>query len=127
MINPKAQKIIETLKKDLAKKGIVAEEFAKQLRDLRPYAIEEEDPTLTKVIRLTYEHLDEHGTFNIAMPGELEEDEEGNEIEVKPETDIEDDFEAKRVSLDYLFEIFLDNRNKYNRVDLIEYRDRLMA
>lgn len=128
MLNEVAQKMIADLQKDLEKNGIVADTMAAKLKDLRPFAIEEEDPTLTKVIRLTYEHLDKNGSFNIPIPGEIQEDEEGNEIEIPSDgqDNIEEDFEQKRASFAYLLEIFLDNQNKYNRTDLMAYRDRLM-
>jgi len=134
------KKIINTMQQELLKNGIVIESLISNLKDLRPFAIKEEDPTLTKVIRLTYEHLEEHGTFNIAIPDDvLDEDEEeeeegaeeateGGDDLVFPEAEPVDmnDFEAKRESMLYLFEIMIDARHKMNRVDLIGYRDSLM-
>ena len=67
--------LIEKMKGDLAKSGIVAESLVEDLKKLRPFAIEEEDPSLTKVIRLTYEHLEANGSFNIPIPEEKEEEE----------------------------------------------------
>jgi len=142
MESVEGKKIINELQQSLLKNGIVKDSLVEMLKELRPYAIEEEDPTLTKVIRLTYEHLENTGTFNIPIPADqIEEDEEE---EGEGETESEDteeeklvfpepepvdmnDFEAKRESLNYLFDIMMDARHKMNRVDLIGYRDLLMA
>ncbi|MCB0409577.1 MAG: hypothetical protein KDD29_05120, partial [Flavobacteriales bacterium] len=114
-------KLIVGLQKELAKSGIVAEKLVKGLQELRPYALAEEDPTLTKVIRLTYEHIENTGTFNIPIPAD-EAVVEGEEIE--NDMDMED-FENKKSSLDYLLSLMLDAKNPTNRQDLMEYRDML--
>jgi len=127
--------IIDKMKKDLVKSGIVTETIVEDLKKLRPFAITEEDPSLTKVIRLTYEHIVANGSFNIPIPEEVEEEEETEmdetpteeeEEEVKEE--VEMDFESKRESLDYLLSIMTNcDENKINREDLIGYRDSLMS
>ena len=126
------KKIINKMQRELLKNGIIKDTLISDLKELRPFAIKEEDPSLTKVIRLTYEHLEEHGTFNIPIPSEEEvvlEGDDGEEVTVELLADEpnSDDFEAKRESLDYLLSIMIDARNKSNRVDLLEYRDALMA
>ena len=64
-------KLIVKLQKDLAKNGLKkVDGIVKGLKELRPYALEEEDPTLTKVIRLTYEHIEAEKTFNIPLPAD---------------------------------------------------------
>lgn len=127
-----ALKLIKKMQEDL-KKGIVTDTLIADLKELRPYAIEEEDPSLTKVIRLTYEHLEGNGTFNIPIPedGFEEEDlEEGMEVNSTADEDrpdIEQDFEAKRESLGYLLSIMENcDTNAGNREDLIAYRNALM-
>jgi hypothetical protein len=120
-----ANKLIVKLQKDIAKSGIVKEQLVKDLKELRPYALTEEDPTLTKVIRLTYEHIENTGTFNIPIPADeaiLEGDEE-----VDAEVMDMEDFENKRMSLDYLLSLMLDRTNPTNQQDLCEYRDMLKA
>jgi len=116
-------KLIVKLQKDLAKSGIVKNTLVEGLKELRPYALKENDPTLTKVIRLTYEHIETNGTFNISVPDD--EEIEGEEMIVE-EID-GNDFDAKRDSLDYLFSLMLDRNNTTNRQDLFEYRDALKA
>lgn len=119
-----ANKLIVGLQKEIAKNGIVAEKLVKGLQELRPYALAEEDPTLTKVIRLTYEHIENTGTFNIPIPADEAILEGEEEEEIVNEMDMED-FENKKSSLDYLLSLMLDPRNPNNRQDLMEYRDML--
>ncbi len=131
MENLEAQKLIVTMQKDLLKSGIDADKLIDGLKKLRPYAIEDENPTLTKVIRLTYEHIEAHGTFNIPIPEEepVEEmvGEDGEEVEKPVPASIEGNAEAQLESLNYLLSIMTDARNKTNAADLIDYRDMLMA
>lgn len=132
MRSTKGLKIIEDLKADVAKSGIVAETLVKGLKDLRPIAIEEEDPSLTKVIRLTYEHLEANGSFNVPIPEDEEVVEDGEYEDTEALEPIRreipaDDFDAKRESLDYLLSIMKNcDTNNVNREDLIAYRDMLM-
>jgi len=134
MKSSEALSIINKMKKDLSKSGIVTDTIVEDLKKLRPYAITEEDPSLTKVIRLAYEHITENGSFNIRIPEEIEEVEE-TELDETPAVEepapVEElpemDFEEKRESLDYLLSIMTNcDENKMNREDLIGYRNALM-
>lgn len=120
MENLEGNKLIVKIQRDLAKSGIVKDKLVKDLQELRNFALAENDPTLTKVLRLTYEHIDNNGTFSIPIPTD-EVIEEGVEID---EMDMED-FENKRESLDYLLSLMLDRKNTSNREDLETYRDML--
>tara|TARA_R110001592_G_scaffold343413_1_gene634056 strand:- start:58 stop:444 length:387 start_codon:yes stop_codon:yes gene_type:complete len=122
-----ANKLIVKLQKDIAKSGIVKEQLVKDLKALRPYALAEEDPTLTKVIRLTYEHVENTGTFNIPIPADEAILEGEEDVEAEVETMDMEDFENKRMSLDYLLSLMLDRDNVTNQQDLCEYRDMLKA
>ncbi len=132
-------KLIVKLQKDLAKNGVKKMDVVvADLKDLRPFALEEEDPTLTKVIRLTYEHIESNKAFNIPLPPEeaiAEEEEEGAEVAEETEeveeialivNEIKDDNDRIE-SLDYLFSLMLDRKNDSNRQDMFEYRDALKA
>lgn len=93
--------------------GIIVNTLVEDLKELRPYAIEEEDPLLAKVIRLTYEHIEEYDTFDIPIPDDepLDEFEESAEAtDTKPEE-----------SLDYLLSLMNDTSIKNNEMDLREY------
>lgn len=114
MNNPKAQKLLDKIQRDLMRNGIVVNTIVNDLKELRPYAVEEEDPLLAKVIRLTYEHIENHQTFAIPIPedepvDELE-DENEQETSVTPEE-----------SLDYLLSLMNDTSIKNNEMDLREY------
>lgn len=93
--------------------GIIINTLVEDLKELRPYAIEEEDPLLAKVIRLTYEHIEEYDTFDIPIPDDepLDETEEST---AAPETNPEE-------SLDYLLSLMSDTSIKNNEMDLREY------
>ena len=124
MKNIEGNKIIVKLQKDLAKNGIKVDALIKGLKEVREYALKEEDPTLTKVSRLVYEHLEENKTFNIPLPPEeaieVEEGEEAELIMNEIKTD-----EDRVESLDYLLSLMLDRENPIDRQDMFEYRDAL--
>jgi hypothetical protein len=123
-------KIIVKLQKGLAKEGLNIDAIVEGLKALRPFALEEKDPTLTKVTRLTYEHLEENKTFSIPLPPEeailpeLAEGDEGpEEVEMILSTIESDDDRLE--SLDYLLSLMLDRENADNKQDLFAYRDAL--
>ena len=113
--------LIDKIQKDLERNGLIINTIVEDLKKLRPYAMEEEDPTLTKVIRLTYEHIEENKGFEIPIPDDEPIDED-HEIVAAPEaTDVD-----KLESLKYLLDIMKDAHKKVYRMDLMEYRDALM-
>ena len=130
MENLEGNKIIVKLQKGLAKDGLKADAIIKGLKELRPFALEEKDPTLTKVTRLTYEHMEANKTFSIPLPPEeaimpeLEEgEEEAEEVEMIVNTIESDDDRLE--SLDYLLSLMLDRENADNKQDMFAYRDAL--
>ncbi len=113
MKNPKAQKLLDKIHRDVLRNGIVINTIVEDLKELRPYAVEEEDPLLAKVIRLTFEHIESYQTFDIPIPEDepLDELEEGeSETASTPEE-----------SLDYLLSLMSDTAIKNNEMDLREY------
>lgn len=117
--NPKAQKLLNKMQRDLMRNGIILNTLVEDLKELRPYAVEENNPLLAKVIRLTYEHIETYGTFDIPIP----EDEpvEGFEDEATAEeTDAQE-------SLDYLLALMTESDNKLNAMELREYSNALIA
>jgi hypothetical protein len=116
-------KLINRIHKDLINSGFNAEKLVADLKKLRPYSIEDEDPVMAKVIRLTYEHIEQFDGFFITIPEDISvEDEEIIESDV----DITESIEAQMESLEYLFSLIQDSTNKNNRMDLIEYRSKLV-
>lgn len=118
--NPKAQKLLNKIQRDLMRNGIITNTLVEDLKELRPYAVEEQNPLLAKVIRLTFEHIEEYQTFDIPIP----EDEpvEGFEDE-NEETSAVDPQE----SLDYLLSLMAEPKNKVNALELREYSNNLIA
>jgi len=123
MVGKKALDIITKIQTELREKGFNVKTMVADLQELRPYFIETKDPTVTKVVRLAYEHLERYSTFNISIPEEEMVDEEGNVVEqeyVAPTNE-----EERVESFDYLLSLITNGKNKLNRSDIVQYRDRL--
>jgi len=111
--NIKAQKLLNKIQRDLMRNGIITNTLVNDLKELRPLVVEEGQPLLAKVIRLTYEHVDAYDSFNIAIPGD-DPVEEGEEAPVQEET-------TGQESLDYLLSLMADPSNRVNEIELREY------
>ncbi len=125
MENLEAQKLIRKIQKEILASGIEPEKLVKELKKLRAYALEEGNPTLVKVLRLTYEHIENHGTFDIPIPDEEPVEEiDGTEVEHQAS-----DAPGKNdpvESLNYLLSVMTNSSNKANLGELREYRDSLL-
>ena len=113
MKNPKGLKLLNKIQRNLMRDGIIINTIVEDLKELRPYAVEDENPLLAKVIRLTYEHIENYQAFNIPIP-EDEPLDENEEVAESSEFDPQE-------SLDYLLSIMLDTTIKNNQMDLREY------
>lgn len=113
--NLEAKKLIAKIQKDIIEHGATNAGVISGLKELRPYAIEEKDPTVTKVIRLAYEHLEEFDGFFIGMPV----DEEDLPAEGVDGLDDQSD------SLYYLVSLLINSKNQTNRDEIFVYRDAL--
>lgn len=110
-----ANTLIDTLVAQIEKDGINVEALVPELQKLREYALSEADPLVTKVLRLTYEYLEENdGAFDVQV--QYEEDEDGNEYPLEI-TDEE--------NLCYLLNLLKKSDNKINRDEIKEYRTAL--
>lgn len=129
-LNPKAEKLNQEIVKEIDKGGAESEKLVEMFMSLREFFIESEDPTVTKVLRLTAEHLEEYGTFELNIQSDLEVIEPGEE-EVEEEEEAEkpvaqlESYTAEE-NLKYLLTLCMEAENKYNRVELFEIRDNLM-
>jgi hypothetical protein len=117
--NPSAQKLINKIQVDLFKNGFDAEKIVADLKRLREYSLEENNPVLTKALRLTYEHIEANGAFLIGIPDDepFEDEETENETVAGTENNLE--------SLEYLVSLFSDLSHKNNLSDLREYNKAL--
>ncbi len=103
---------------DVQNNGIITNTAVKDLKSLRPFAVEEEKPLLAKIIRLTFEHIEEYETFAIDIPEE--EPIEGHEEELEQREPAE-----PAESLLYLLNLLAEPDNKSNRLDLRSYANAL--
>ena len=112
-----ANKKLEDLIKKVEKDGVVAAGLVDDLKALRENAKREEDPLVTKVLRLMYEFLEENKAFGVE--GQYDEDEEGNEYPIE----VEDDKE----NLLYLLNLLMQAEHKINREEIKDYRSALKS
>jgi len=116
--NTKANKLIDKILKNIDKTGINAEALVEDLKELRVYAVEQEQkvPLLVKVLRLTYEHIEAHETFLIPILNDEPLDEEDESLEATTATDTPEE------CLKYLIALAKNLDNKGNISDLREYK-----
>ena len=120
MENKKALKLIDKIITDIEGSGINTDTLIEDLKSLREFALAQQVPLAVKVLRLTYEHIQENNSFLIPIPDDdpIEE----NEIAVEKDTDVN-----PSESLIYLISLLKDLKNKMNLMDLSDYRDALNA
>lgn len=112
MENKAAIKLIDKILAGLDKSGINTDTLIDDIKQLRSYALEEQIPLVVKVLRLTYEHIEENNSFLIPILDDAEDEE------------VETDNEPVE-SLKYLLSLIKNLKNKINIADLKEYRDLL--
>jgi len=78
-------------------------ELINAFKELREEFKASEDPTLTKVCRLTYEHIEANQGFNVDV---FEEEREAGD----------------QTSFEYFLELIKDPQNKFNREEIQEYK-----
>jgi len=109
-----ANKKLDEIITKVEKKGFKADKLIDDLKELREYALKEQDPLVTKVLRLTYEYLGENEGFDIQA--QYEEDEEGNEYPIE--------IDGKE-NLLYLLNLLKNADHKINREEIKDYRTAL--
>jgi hypothetical protein len=78
---------------------------------LRTFALKEQDPLVTKVLRLTYEFLTENNSFEVQA--QYDEDEDGGEYPIEIE---------EKENLLYLLKLLQNAEHKINREEIKDYR-----
>ncbi len=114
MKTAEANQKLEAIVEKVEKKGISAPNLVEDLRELREIALKEQDPLVTKVLRLTYEYLSANESFDVEA--QYDEDEEGNEYPIEV-----DDKE----NLLYLLNLLKNAEHKINREEIKDYRTAL--
>jgi hypothetical protein len=124
IINKETLESIEELRAFVQKNGIVKDEVVDKLLAIRPHFIENNQPLVTRVIRMTAEYIEHFGYFNLNLLAEEPdtEDEEGEEIESTIEEEIdmdgEDSFTEMKDNFLYLLDLFSHPDNQMNKEEL---------
>ncbi|MFV9550380.1 hypothetical protein [Algibacter sp. PT7-4] len=117
MENKKAIKLIDKILNNLDETGINTDTLIDDIKELRTYALEEQIPLVVKVLRLTYEHIEETESFMIPVLDDEPIDESEDVV-------VNDEVEPIE-SLKYVISLMKNLNNKGNIADLKEYRDLL--
>lgn len=113
MENKQAIKLIEKIQKNLLQNKFDLNETVADLKKIREISLEEKNPTVTKSLRLAYEHLESNNAFLIAIPEDLEDDETDTLSRFSESNDLE--------SFAYYLELLTDLSKKNNVLDLKAY------
>lgn len=119
MENIKAQKLLNKIQRDLMRNGIITNTIVEDLKELRRLVVEENIPLLAKVLRLTYEHIDENDDFLVPIPDD--EPLEGEEAENEEVENNDAEEVTGQESLEYMLSLMADHSNKLNEMELREY------
>jgi hypothetical protein len=109
-----ANKKLDVIISKVETEGVTATGLIEDLKELREYALKEQDPLVTKVLRLTYEYLGENNGFEVQA--QYEEDEEENEYPIEIE---------EKENLLYLLNLLKNADHKINREEIKDYRTAL--
>ena len=122
--SPEAQKLIKKILDDLDHVGIITNTLVNDLQHLRPFAVEEKEPVIAKAIRLTYEHIESYGTFDIPIP--IDEPIDDSEVDFEMHEDHEPETVVRpKESLYYLVSLMKDADNRMNLQEIREFNESL--
>lgn len=123
MENIKAIQLIDKILKNLDDIGINSDTLIDDMKELRVYAIEQDEkvPLVVKVLRMTYEHIQANDSFLI--PSLTDEPLEESDEDEEP---VEQDAVSPVDNLKYLVALTRNLNNKGNIADLREYKALLM-
>ncbi|NEV94291.1 hypothetical protein G3567_09060 [Psychroflexus sp. YR1-1] len=124
MENKKAIKLIDSIVETLESNEIVTDDVVDMVRELRPYAVEENLPVVAKTLRLVTEHVEENEVFAIPIPQDepLVDEESGEEIEAEHSEII-----TGSESLLYLINLIKKSENPVNKAEIREYNRKMEA
>ncbi|MBZ9650510.1 hypothetical protein [Psychroflexus montanilacus] len=124
MENKKALKLIDSIVKTLESNQIVTDEVVEMVKELRPFAVEENLPVVAKTLRLVSEHVEENEVFAIPIPQDepIVDEETGEEIE--PESS---EIITGSESLLYLVNLIKKSENPVNKAEIREYNRKMEA
>jgi len=76
MRTEKANALIEKAITIVEKDGIVADKIISLLQDAREFALKEEDPLVSRALRLAWQHLEANDNFDIDLAEDIEDETE---------------------------------------------------
>ena len=114
--NSKYYKILKEIKANIAENGIT-KDIVEDFKTLRKMVVDENHPLLAKALRLTYQHIENNDTFNVAIPDDEPIEGMDNETAVANEDEAKAEINPVE-SLDYLLSNLLDPSNKTNIADI---------
>ena len=80
MKTAKANEILDAAMAEMAKSGMKSKKLIPHLQEAREIALKEEDPLVTRALRLAWPHLESNGEFGLAFLEEAETQEENLEF-----------------------------------------------
>lgn len=124
MENKNAIKLIEKIQKNLLQDKFDVSEIVEDLKKVREISMQENLPTVTKSLRLAYEHLENNKAFLISIPADIEE----NESEEDTQEEISRFSESNDIeSLEYYLSLLTDLSKKNNVLDIKAYNEAFLA
>jgi hypothetical protein len=117
--NKYALSLIEKIQKELLLDKFNCDTTIEYLKKLREYSFDDQNPVLTKALRLAYEHLESNGAFLIGIPMDEPMDDSEKEFNFSETNDLE--------SFEYFISLLLDLEKKNNILDLREYNKAFLA
>lgn len=115
MQNKQAIQIIEKIQKEISSNKYEIKSIVTDLKNVRELTMENNNPVLTKALRLAYEHLDENKAFLIEIPND-----EPIHEELVTETKVYST-ENNLESFNYFLSLLTDCSKRNNLLDLKEY------
>ena len=106
MRTAEANTILDKILKQVEKNGIQPDKIVPLLQQAREYALKEEDPLLTRALRLCWQHLESNDGFDLTY---LE------------------DGESTEENFNYLISLAIKSENTYNRDEIREMTNMLQA
>jgi hypothetical protein len=106
MRTAEANTILEKILKQVEKNGIQPDKLIPLLQQVREFALKEEDPLLTRALRLCWQHLEANEGFDLTY---LE------------------DGETTEENFTYLISLAIKSENTYNRDEIREMTNMLQA
>ena len=106
MRTEKANALIEKAITIVEKDGIVADKIISLLQDAREFALKEEDPLVSRALRLAWQHLEANDSFAI---------------------DLAEDIEDETENFIYFLSLCAKCENEINRTELREMTNNMLA